>query len=62
MRTGSSSLNFFQALFTRVVTVISQPPPAESMSPRYQKEATTNSQQGNFWCYLSTLVIAEDSV
>ena len=34
LRTGSSSLNFFQAVFTRVVTVISQPPPAESMSPR----------------------------
>ena len=33
VRTGSSSLNFFQAVFTRVVTVISQPPPAESMSP-----------------------------
>ena len=33
-RTGSSSHNFFQAVFTWVVTVISQPPPAESMSPR----------------------------
>ena len=31
---GSSSLNFFQAVFTRVVTVISQPPPADSMSTR----------------------------
>ena len=28
VRTGSSSLNFFQAVFT-LVTVISQPPPAE---------------------------------
>ena len=34
VRTGSSSLNFFQAVFTQVVTTISQPPPAESMSPR----------------------------
>ena len=34
VRTGSSSLNFFQAVFTRVVTAISQPSPAESMSPR----------------------------
>ena len=34
VRTGSSSLNFFQAVFTQVVTVISQPPPAESMSSR----------------------------
>ena len=33
MRTGSSSLNFFQAVFISVVTVIPQPPPAESMSP-----------------------------
>ena len=32
MRTGSSSLNFFQAVFTRVVTVISQPPPAEHVT------------------------------
>ena len=31
MRTGSSSLNFFQVVFTRVVTAISQPPPAESL-------------------------------
>ena len=34
VRTGSSSLNFFQAVFTQVVTVISQPPPTESMLPR----------------------------
>ena len=33
-RTGSSSLNFFQAVFTRVVVESSQPPAAESMSPR----------------------------
>ena len=32
-RTGISSLNFFQAGFTRVVVVRSQPPAAESMSP-----------------------------
>ena len=33
-RTGSSSLNFFQAFFTRVVVESSQPLAAESMSPR----------------------------
>ena len=33
-RTGSSSLNFFQAVFTRVVVESSQLPAAESMSPR----------------------------
>ena len=33
-RTGVSSLNFFQAVFTRVVVESSQPPAAESMSPR----------------------------
>ena len=33
-RTGSSSLNFFQGLFTRVVGESSQPPAAESMSTR----------------------------
>ena len=32
--TGSRSLNFFQAVFTRVVVESSQPPAAESMSPR----------------------------
>ena len=32
-RTGSSSLNFFQAVFTCVVVKSSQPPAAESMSP-----------------------------
>ena len=32
-RTGSSSLNFFQAVNTRVVVENSQPPAAESMSP-----------------------------
>ena len=36
-RTGFSSLNFFQAAFTRVVVESSQPPAAESMSPREQK-------------------------
>ena len=33
-RTGSSSLNFFQAVFTRLVVESSQPPAAESTSPR----------------------------
>ena len=33
-RTGFSSLNFFQAVFTRVVVESSQPPAAESLSPR----------------------------
>ena len=33
-RTGSSSLNSFQAVFTRVVIESSQPSAAESMSPR----------------------------
>ena len=33
-RTGSRSLNFFQAVFKRVVVESSQPPAAESMSPR----------------------------
>ena len=32
-RNGSRSLNFFQAVFTRVVVESSQPPAAESMSP-----------------------------
>ena len=34
VRTGNSSLNFFQAVFTCVVVESSQPPSAESMSPR----------------------------
>ena len=33
-RAGSRSLNFFQAVFTCVVVESSQPPAAESMSPR----------------------------
>ena len=33
-RTGSRSLKFFQAVFTRVVVESSQPPAAESMSPK----------------------------
>ena len=33
-RTGSRSLNFIQVVFTRVVVESSQPPAAESMSPR----------------------------
>ena len=40
-KTGSISLNFFQAVFTRVVVESSQPPGAESMTHRLQKEATT---------------------
>ena len=32
--TGFSSLNFFQAVFTHVVVESSQPPAADSMSPR----------------------------
>ena len=37
-RTGSRSLNFFQAVFTRVMVESSQPPAAESMSPKKQKK------------------------
>ena len=48
-RTGSRSLNFFQAVFTRVVVESSQPPAAESMSPRKQKETTTSSLSGPTW-------------
>ena len=33
-RSGSRSLTFFQAVFTRVVVGSSQPPASESMSPR----------------------------
>ena len=33
-KTGSSSLNFFQVVFMHVVVESSQPPAAESMSPR----------------------------
>ena len=47
-RTRISSLNFFQAVFTHVVVESSQPPAAESMSRREQKEATctTSSLSG----------------
>ena len=55
MRTGSSSLDFFQAVFTRVVTVLSQPPSAESMSPRQQEEAITSSLTGLTWTTLCVL-------
>ena len=54
-RTGFSSLNFFQAVFTRVVVESSQPPAAESMSPRKQKEATTSSLSGPTWTSLCGL-------
>ena len=33
-KTGSRSLNFFQAVFTRVVVESSQPPAVENMSPK----------------------------
>ena len=42
-RTGISSLNFYHAVFTRVVVESSQPPADESISPRQQKKATTSS-------------------
>ena len=45
-RTGSNSLNFFQVVFIHVVVESSQPSAAESMSTRYQKEATTSSLSG----------------
>ena len=47
--TGSSSLNYLQAVFTCVVVETSQPSAAESMSPRLQKEATTSSLSGPTW-------------
>ena len=46
VRTGSSSLNFFRAVFKEVATTILQPPPSENISPRKQKEATTSSLSG----------------
>ena len=52
----SSSLNFFQAGFTRVVVESSQPPAAESMSPRQQKEATTSSLSGPTWTSFCTRI------
>lgn len=48
-RTGSSSLNLLQAVFTRAVAESPQPPAAESTPPRYQKEATTSSLPGPTW-------------
>ena len=54
-RTGSSSLNFFQAVFTRVVIESSQPSAAESMSPRLQEEATIPSLMGSTWTFLCGL-------
>ena len=45
-RTGSSSFNFFQTVFTHVVVESSQPLAAKRMSPRQQKEATTSSLLG----------------
>ena len=55
VKTGSSSLDFIQAVFTRVVTVISQPPSAESMSPRQQEETITPSLSGLTWTSLCGL-------
>ena len=43
MRTGSSSLNFFQAVFTRVVTAISQPPPPGRVAQSVTRLATDAS-------------------
>ena len=54
-RTGSSSLNFFQVVFTCVVVESSQPPATESMSPRWQKEATTSNLSGPTWTSLCVL-------
>ena len=48
-RTGSSPFNFFQSVFTCVVVESSQPPAAESMSPRYQNKATTSNLSGPTW-------------
>ena len=48
-RTGSRSLYFFHVVFICVVVESSQPPAAESMSPRKQKEATTSSVSGPTW-------------
>ena len=53
-RTGSS-LNFFQAVSSRVVVESSQPPAADSMSPRYEKEAITSSLSGLTWTSLCGL-------
>ena len=55
-RTGSSSLNFFQAVFPRVVVESSKPLAAESMPPRQQKEATTSSLSGSTWTPLYGLL------
>ena len=53
MRTGSSSLNFFQAVFTQVLTSITKPPPAESMSQVAEgSSSTTSSLSGPTWTSL----------
>ena len=49
LRTGSSSLNFFEAVFTRVVTIIAQPPPAESMSPRWHLQLIRSDLNFTLW-------------
>ena len=54
-RTGSSSLNSFQAVLTRVVVESSQPLAAESRSPKWQKDATTSSLSGPTWTSLCSL-------
>ena len=55
-RADSSSLNFFQAVFTRVVIESSQPSAAENMSPRQQEKATISSSIG--WTHLWSAVQA----
>ena len=54
-RADSSSLNFFQAVFTRVVIESSQPSAAESMSLRQQEKATISSWIGWTWTFLCGL-------
>ena len=48
----SSSLNFFMAVFTQVVTTSSQLTAAESISPREQKGDTSFSLSGPTWTSL----------
>ena len=47
--------NFFQAVFKRAVVLSLQPPAAESMSPRQQKDATVPSLSGPTWTSLCGL-------
>ena len=41
--TGSGSLNFFQGVFTRILTAITKPPPAEFMSQVAEGSSSTTS-------------------